>query len=322
MPNIKNKKVVLISAVGGDIGSTCAKSISGEEFLIVGCDMNPSPCPNPFLEQFMQVPSATQPQAYLDVMEDIIKKANVDLVVPISEAEIRAFHEHREIWASWRAKVLINNECILNNFLDKYNTVTYLEQIGIKAPKTYLLQNYQGQLDFPMIIKRRIGWGSKNIWKVESDIDLNYFRQKDDGTYLIQEYLGQDDQEYTTGIFSDGKNISSITFKRKLGLGGLSVEVELADSPVMDQMVQKLARQTNLTGSINVQTRLCDGTFIPFEINPRFSSTVGFRKQFGFADCLWWPRVCLGEAHVYKKQYRSGKGTRYLTESYAEMVRI
>ncbi len=322
MPNIKNKKVVFISAVGGDIGNTCAKSISGEEFLLVGCDMKPLPCQNLFLEQFFQVPPASQAREYFDAMKNIIKKANVDLIVPISEAEIKTFHDHRKVWSSWKVKVLINNECILNNFLDKYNTVTYLAQIGIKVPKTYLLQDYQGQLDFPMIIKRRIGWGSKNVWKVESDIDLDYFRQKNDGTYLIQECIGQDDQEYTTGIFSDGNNISSITFKRKLGLGGLSVEVELADSPVMDRLAQKIARKTNLIGSINVQTRLRDGTFIPFEINPRFSSTVGFRKQFGFSDCLWWPRFLLGKEYSYKRQYKSGRGVRYLTESYAEMNRI
>jgi carbamoyl-phosphate synthase large subunit len=139
---------------------------------------------------------------------------------------------------------------------------------------------------------------------------------------LIQEHIGQPDQEYTTGIFSDGKNISSITFKRKLGLGSLSVEVELADSLAMDQMAENIARQTNLIGSINIQTRLCNGAFIPFEINPRFSSTVGFRKQFGFMDCFWWPKVALGEAYTYQKQYKSGRGVRSLTESYVEMERI
>ncbi len=322
MPSMKNKKAVLISAVGGDIGNTYAKSISGEEFLLVGCDMKPLPCENPFLNQFFHVPAANHSQEYLAAIKNIIKKANVDLIVPISEAEIKTFHDHREIWSLWKVKVLINNECVLNNFLDKYNTAIYLKQIGIKVPKTYLLQNYQDQLDFPMIIKRRIGCGSKNIWKAESDIDLNYFKQKDDGTYLIQECIGEDDQEYTTGIFSDGKNISSITFKRKLGLGGLSVEVDLVDSPAMDQMAQKLARQTNLIGSINVQTRLCNGVFIPFEINPRFSSTVGFRKQFGFEDCLWWPRVCLGGTYTYKRQYKSGKGIRYLAENYAAMDKM
>ena len=102
----------------------------------------------------------------------------------------------------------------------------------------------------------------------------------------------------------------------------MSVEVSLADSSVMDCMAQKIAIETNLVGSINIQTRLCDGEFIPFEINPRFSSTLCFRKQFGFSDCLWWPRICLGGEYAYKRQYKSGRGMRYLAECYKEMDRV
>jgi len=289
MKKTKNKKVILVAGISGDIGSSYAKSIYGNEFSIVGCDMNSAPCDDSFFEQFFPVPPATQTDSYLKAIKEISEKVGVDLIVPISEPEIKIFHENRKIWSSWKRKVLINNELILDHFLDKLKTVEYLSSIGIKVPKTYFLAKYKDQLKFPMIIKPRSSCGSKNIWKVESNIDLEYFRKKDNGTYLIQEYLGFDAHEYTTGVFSDGNNISSVTFKRKLGLGGITIEADLVDSPQMDAMAQKLAVETKLIGSINIQTRLCGGDFIPFEINPRFSSTLNFRKQFGFSDCLWWP---------------------------------
>ena len=322
MPNVNDRKVILITAVGGDIGNSYAKSVANEEFSLIGCDINSSKCEKSLFEQLFQVPSASQPQKYLDAIKNICHEYAVDLVVPICEPEIKTFHENRKECSSWKTQVLINNDLILDNFLDKYKTMKYLESIDIKVPKTYLLKDYRDQLGYPMIVKRRNSCGSKNIWKVEANVDLEYLKRKDDGMYLIQEYLQKDDQEFTTGVFSDGKNISSITFKRRLGLGGLSVEVDLADSPEMDGMVEKIARETKLIGSINIQSRLCEGTYIPFEINPRFSSTLSFRKQFGFADCLWWPRVGLGGAYEYKRQYKSGHGERYLAESYAEMNRI
>ncbi|MCK5013458.1 MAG: ATP-grasp domain-containing protein [Candidatus Omnitrophica bacterium] len=317
-----NKKTVLVTAIGGDIGNSYARFVCGEEFSLIGCDMNQLLCQNADIERFFQVPPASQPHEYLDAIKDIVEKSNVDLIVPISEPEIKTFHDNRGIWSSWKERVLINNELILDNFLDKYKTVKYLESIGFKTPKTYFLKDYQNQLSFPMIIKPINSCGSKDIWKIKSDLDIDYFKQKDDGIYLIQEYLGGDDQEYTTGIFSDGKDIASITFKRKLGPGGTSAEVILMDSEIMDDMVQKLACKINLVGSINIQTRLCNGEFIPFEINPRFSSTLGFRKQFGFSDCLWWPRICLGGEYTYRRQCKSGKGVRYFTECYVEMDRI
>src|SRR3569833_3161577 len=115
--------------------------------------------------------------------------------------------------------------------------------MGIQVPSTYLLKEYKNQLNFPMIVKRRSGCGSKSVWKVDSELDLNYLKQKDDGSFVIQEYVGSSDEEYTTGVFSDGTRVSSITFKRKLGLGSLSVEVELVDAAALDQMAVAIAHE-------------------------------------------------------------------------------
>jgi carbamoyl-phosphate synthase large subunit len=322
MPEGKNKKTLLITAIGGDIGHAFAKAVAGEEFFLIGCDVRSVLDDHGLFERCFRVPPASHVEEYLGAIREIAGETGADLIVPISEPEIKAFHERREAWASWKNKVLINNEVILNHFLDKYNTVTYLQSIGIRVPQTWLLKAYTGQLAFPMIIKKRSGCGNKGTWKVESEIDLNYFRQKDDGSFLVQEYLGRDDQEFTTGIFSDGKNTASITFKRRLGMGGLSVEVDLADAPELEHKAQTIARHTQLRGSINVQSRFSDGVYIPFEINPRLSSTLSFRKAFGFCDCLWWPRVCLGGAFKYQRQYKAGRGARYLAESYSQMDRI
>jgi len=147
MPNGKNKKVVLVTAIGGDIGSSYVKSVAGEEFSLVGCDMKPASCSSLSLELIFQVPSADQQKEYLNAIKNIMEEAEVDLIVPISEPEIEAFHKNRQVWSTWGVEVLINNEFILNHFLDKYKTVKYLSSIGIKTPDTYLLTDYQDQLE-------------------------------------------------------------------------------------------------------------------------------------------------------------------------------
>ena len=43
----------------------------------------------------------------------------------------------------------------------------------------------------------------------------------------------------------------------------------------------------NAVGSINLQLRMVEGVPMLFEINPRFSSTVEFRDEFGFKDLIW-----------------------------------
>ncbi|MCR4321639.1 MAG: ATP-grasp domain-containing protein [Candidatus Brocadiaceae bacterium] len=118
--------------------------------------------------------------------------------------------------------------------------------------------------------------------------------------------------------------MSSITFRRKLGLGGLSVEAVLVDEPFIGHLASKIAAATGLIGSINIQTRrMADGNiFIPFEINPRLSSTHLFRKRFGFNDLLWWLNVLNGKGYYYEKQYKSGRAVRYVSECYFDMEKL
>ena len=50
----------------------------------------------------------------------------------------------------------------------------------------------------------------------------------------------------------------------------------------------QIAESLDLFGSINIQLRLVEkeGPMV-FEINPRFSSTVGMRHMIGFSDLIW-----------------------------------
>lgn len=83
----------------------------------------------------------------------------------------------------------------------------------------------------------------------------------------------------------------------------------------------KIAEATGLVGSINVQTRKLEGAevYVPFEINPRISSTLLFRKKFGFDDAVWWLDVLQGRSYEYRKRYNAGIAIRHVTESYFDL---
>ncbi len=57
---------------------------------------------------------------------------------------------------------------------------------------------------------------------------LAFYLRKDDDL-IIQEFLPGLDNEYTAGIFSDGRNKHCITFRRTLSPGGFSQQVELVE---------------------------------------------------------------------------------------------
>jgi len=315
-----SKTIILISSIGGDIGSSAVRSLRESVDMIIGCDIANNTFPVlDIIDRFYKAPPASDTDNYIDFLKEVISKENIKGFLPISEYEIEVLKSRRNEFDDLGVRLFMNNHKILDNFLDKLKTVYYLKSINVKVPKTMLLNDYNGEFGYPVIIKPRKGCGGKGILAAECPDDLEYMSKKNDGSLIVQEYIGTDAEDYTTGVFSDGNLVSSISFKRKLGFGSLSVEAVLVNEPFLDNMAQHISKETGLIGSINIQSRRSGDVFIPYEINPRLSSTMLFRKKFGFDDAVWWLNVLFGKVYSYKVKYKSGRAVRYLSERYFDM---
>ena len=314
--------VILVSAVAGDIGASVVRSLVGTGYTIIGCDIKPYSPVSDIVDKYYVVPSASERESYIDAIKDIIKEQNVNFFLPISEPEIELVNAKRYEFEELDTRLLLNNKRILDIFLDKLKTALYLNSIGIRIPKTVLLKEYEGGLDFPLIVKSRRGYGSRSIWKVENPNDLVYLKNKDNGSFIVQQYIGSAEVEFTTGVFSDGRNVSSITFRRILGVDGTTLEVLLSNEEYLNGIAERIAKATDLVGYINIQSRRVGDIFLPFEINPRISGTILFRKKFGFDDVIWWIDVLSGGTYIYKPLYKSGRAMRYYSELFFDMVKI
>lgn len=313
------KPVILISAVCGDIGYSAVRALRDSASRIIGCDMRPFSPAADLIDSFHIAPAAADP-GFSDFLLDVIRKEKVEAFLPISEPEIRVLSPLRGRFEVEGIKLLINNDQIVRTFLDKLETSRYLQSIGIPTPQTAVLKDYDGSFGFPLAVKARTGSGSRKFRRIEDEDELRLIRKKDDGSLIVQPYVGSEAEEYTTGVFSNGSSVSTITFRRRLGYGGLSVEAKLADEPYLEKLAANVADAMKLTGSINIQSRkLKDDFFMPFEINPRLSSTLLFRKKFGFDDAVWWLNTLLGKQYSYRKEYKSGIAIRYVSECYFQM---
>lgn len=314
-------KNILITGVGGDIGQSiirCLKENGYKDYLF-GCDIDPYAGGKEEVTKFVIAPQAAEAKAYSKFMSTIIEKYRIKYIYPTTEQEIIFFDRKRENFVRKGVTVFINHSFILKTFLDKYKTVIFLKQNKLPYPATFLIEKYSNQLNFPLIIKPRRSCGSREVIQVNSSEKLEFYKNilKD---AIVQEYLGQDDgEEYTTGVFSDGTNVHSITFRRKIGFGGLSKLVELVEDTRISRLAERIAQCCNLVGSINIQTRKTPKGFVVFEINPRFSSTVYFRDYFGFQDVKWWLDLKEKRNIKFKLKYKKGIGVRILSETFFEL---
>lgn len=319
---MKKKINILVTGVGGDIGNgvlNCLKKINYHDKLI-GCDINEYSIGRPQLDYFYVVPKTAEEDEYIKKILNITSKHSVDFIIPTSENEIKVYNTHQELFYSREVKILMNSSEILNVFLDKYNTIDFFKNNNIPYPDTIFLNEYNNEFEFPIILKRRNSAGSKGVFVANDQIDINYFKEKYDDV-MVQEMIGDSNNEFTIGVFSDGVSVRNIAFQRYLGYGSLSRQVELVTDVKIDHLVNLIVKKLNLRGCINIQARKNNkNEYIPFEINPRLSSTIEFRHFFGFEDLRWWLDLYLENESIYEKKYSAGVGVRSLDTIYFKLT--
>jgi carbamoyl-phosphate synthase large subunit len=311
---------ILVTAVGGDLGQSVVKCLRDSSYspYILGCDMNPYAGGRTNVDSFFQAPPVREEQQYKKFLLQTIEKEKINYVFLLADVEIIFFNENRELSRESRATFVVNEKHIIDTFMDKYQTVEFFKEKSIPFPKTWLPSQYNNQLGFPLILKRQRGSGSQSLFKVKDVEDLQFYLKRHNDM-IIQEYLPGEDNEYTSALFSDGETVQTITFKRTLAPGGFSQQVELVSDEAITGFPRRIAGILDFKGSLNVQFRRTNQGCIPFEINPRFSSTVYFRHRFGFKDVEWYLDFLQGKKVSYTPIYNYGIGVKTFSEVFFDL---
>jgi len=285
---------ILVTGAGGDIGQSVIKCLRGYNrplLGLVGCDIDPNAARG-LLDTFVQSPRTTDVSTYLWFLKDTIQRYRIQYVYPVPEKEIELVSQHNSRAVFGDATPLVLNRELIDIFTDKYRTVEFFRDHEIPYPETYLIDEYDGELEYPFLIKPRKSWGGKGVAKIEDKDDLDYYRKKMPNA-IVQEIIGTTGDEYTVGVFSDGVEVYMIAFRRYLGYGSMSKYVELSHNTTLANTAVKIAKCCGLTGPLNIQFRKYTGyspfdIYVPFEVNARISSTAYFRHLCGFHDVNWW----------------------------------
>ena len=277
---------MLITGCGGDIAQTLAGIARecGAARRLIGCDIHNDHPGGALFDAFEPVPRADDP-SYLEHLKSIVAANDIDVIVPMSEAEITTLLNADALGELGGVPVITANRDAVVIGLDKLATIHMLNRNGLPAPWTTIVGSGPPQ-SLPCILKPRRGQGSKGLRRVETTDEVAQLTTEMPGA-LWQELLLPDDQEYTCGLYRSGSgNIRTLALKRKLE-DGQTTSGEVVASTAIDILLERIAMALDLSGSINVQLRLTAEGPKVFEINPRFSSTVGVRHRLGFRDFIW-----------------------------------
>ncbi len=343
----KEKICVLIAGTGGGgTGMELLKSLkmAKHEYKIVATDMWENSFGLMETPYRYVIPPAHSPE-YVDSLIKICKKENVQAIATGSEPELKKVSQNSKIFEENGVKVLLNSWEIIQKCTDKFTLTKILKSLNIPYPDFFLYENEDDLSKiktFPVVIKPRVGGGSQNVFLAMDKEEVQFFTkylQKYGFEPLVQEYVGDYNNEYTIGILyaDNGRLLTSIAMKRLLGSGlstrqtvvsksnekfvissGISQGL-IDDFKEIREMAIKIAIGLKVNGPVNIQCRKTDDGIIPFEINPRFSGTTSPRSLVGLNEPDIFCRYKLYDEIPPKIDYKYGYVVRGLVEKFIDL---
>lgn len=315
---------ILVTAVGSELSFSVIKALKLVKFpfKLYGSDIHKEVVGKYWCDQFYQVPLAADEAAYIIRLKEIVQSESITAIIPTNDTEILTLSRYAEDFLNnCNCLIITNSTDEIERFNDKWLSYKWFTEHGIPCPLTYQLtdlMNPEGhlpELSFPMILKPRIGGGSRSIFRINSaDELLKYSKIMPD--HLLQEYLYPDNEEYTAGVYRTKTNeVFVIILKRTLKFGMTNTAEVIFDAK-LEHFIRQNVEKTKLYGSVNIQFRLTDQGPKVLEINPRFSGTTGIRANFGFNDVEMSINELILNHKLAQPDIKKGFVLRYFEEQY------
>lgn len=271
------KKVVLVTGIGGNVGQGVLRNIRdlNLDIFLVGTDIALFTAGNYLCDATHQVPYSYESH-FISEINNIVSQHQVDLIIPTTDYEVYFLSLHQD---KINAKVAASEASIAQKYLDKYLTFVHHNSLGIPFAKTWLPSEFNNEVS-DIIVKPREGRGSRGI-------HLNPSSPKNfSDEYLIQPL--HKGKEITTAFYvkKDGSLHGLFTMERELSNGATSKSKTCTSyDDELKEIILKMIQVDGLRGSLNLQSIIEDnGAIIPFEVNCRISGTNSIRHNLGFQD--------------------------------------
>ncbi|PCJ17075.1 MAG: carbamoyl phosphate synthase [Candidatus Cloacimonadota bacterium] len=342
--------VLVTGASGGGVGEQILKALklSSLNLFIITTDVKVNSKGLSEGDKQYIVPFAND-EKYIPFIVDLCEQNNVKILFPGSEAELTKLSQNREVFAKKNIIVPINSNKVIDICVDKTKTMTFLKDNGFNFPKNITVKSSDdiSKIDFlPAVIKPSVGGGgSKDIMiaqtKEEVELFSKYLLTMYD-EFIVQEYVGTPDSEYTVGILSsmDEKFINSIAIHKsienalnnririknrtdRLDLGkNLVISSGISEGyvdkfPMITLECEKIAKKLGARAALNIQCRFYNDKVYIFEINPRYSGTTSIRALMGYNE----PEVMI-KKYILKENIEVGFGFQkgYVARGLTEVV--
>ena len=310
-------KTVLVSAASNLIGYGVLNSLSHKKDIkLIGTTIYSHSVAPAFCNELEILPSTLEPD-YLPALKSIIKKHNVDMIIPCIEEDMILWNNHKKELIESGVFPLLNNSDLIELCINKWK---FYEKLIKTEGNTYaiptFISNDYNTLPTPFLLKPIRGYGSKGVLNINDNNLFNEYKNEIGTNYIMQPIVGNDDEEYSVSAFFDKNSelLDYLTLKRKLSIEGFTKEAETIFNKEFEKAITVLAAIFKPIGPTNFQFRLTEHGLKLLEINPRISSATSIRVAFGYNESELSVDYFLNHAPLSFSEKKKGYAVRYITE--------
>jgi carbamoyl-phosphate synthase large subunit len=289
---------VLVTASGapGTAALLRALRMNGERGVrLVGTDMSPQAIGRHYCDRFYVVPPGND-AAFADAVFDIVRRENVDAVLPQSSFDLLGLAETRERFVG--TTVLVSPPEAIRKANDKAEAYALVDRIGLRAPAwrrvaggraLALAAEELGYPDRPVSFKPVFSSGSRGFRILDASVDrakqlieerpgnlamrlkdvLELLPQEGGPDLLVME-LAQGRERTIDGIARSGQVLLGHAKTRESMRAGLAMYFETLNDHWLLEVAQRIVAEFGIEHFFNIQLV---GDHV-IEINPRISTIV------------------------------------------------
>jgi carbamoyl-phosphate synthase large subunit len=246
------------------------------------------------------VPRVDDPE-YLPALRRLVDDHEVRLIVPLTDLD-------QLLLARWGkelgALVLLPTADTVERVNDKYLAHTFFEANGIASPPSWLPGDVPEDARYPLLVKPRVGFGSRHIYEARNRQELDLFmRYTPADSFVQQRCLGE---EFSIDVLCDleGRCLNAIPRTMIQSKGGESIKGMTVKDWDLIRYGAHVAETLALAGPANIQCfREEDGRHEVTDVNPRFGGAFPLPTAAGSR----YPELAMALANGERPEPRLGE---------------
>ena len=213
------------------------------------------------------VPRITDP-LYLGALAELVEENDVRLIVPLNDLELPLLARAR---AELDALVPLPDADVVDAVSDKYLASVLFAARGIPTPPSWLPDAPPDEIEYPVLVKARIGFGSRHIYRADDRADLDFHLARTPVASMVQRFCAGEEFSIDVLCDMDGRCLNAIPRTMIQSKGGESIKGMTIKDWELIEFGRTAAEALPLRGPGNIQVfRDADGRIEVTDVNPRF----------------------------------------------------